>query len=245
MKKLNLVSMSISYLYIQNVLCKFGTNSASQVTIYRQGRQVICKAPILSAQFVSIQISVDGVHWYSSEQSITFFQTPTFTGVDSTLIPLKGREYIVVSGTNFYNSGKYLSCRLQITSTEYFDMKVDYISDTELRCLKPPSYVKEVTGMTLSVSFNTLKLYSVTSSLEYTSGDRFSVYSSDKFYGNQNPSANTITITGQSFINATLVSVGGFSNTLPFTVLNDNSGTFELPPFVNISSITGNPYTYQ
>jgi hypothetical protein len=107
------VSVTISSLpYIHNVYCKFGTQSASLVTIYRTGKQIICKAPIVTStntnEIVKIYVSVDNLHWYESEQSFTFVSTPTFTGVDNSKMPLFGKSYIKIIGTNFFNTGNYM-----------------------------------------------------------------------------------------------------------------------------------------
>ena len=241
------VSVTIDSLpYIQNVHCKFGSYTAALVTIYRQGKQIIWKAPVISSinskETVKIQVSVDNQYWYESEQDFVFYAIPTFTGVDNLLLPLFGRKYIAITGTNFYNTQDLLVCRLKITANEYYDLKVQYISSTELRCLNPPVYLTPTTGVELSVSFNRLSFYPVVSNLEYKNVPK--VFLIDKIYGSETPNSNIITVTGEGFTGATINSVGGFIENIPFTAANDTSGTFELPPFANISSITGRPYTY-
>ena len=242
------VGVTIDYLpFIHTVYCKFGDDSATVVTVYRQGKQIICKAPvILSAnpsESVTVKVSVDNQHWYESEQYITFFSPPTFTGVDNTDLPLFGRSYIEVVGTNFYDTGNLMVWRFKISANEYYDLKVEFVSSTSIKCLNPPQYMAPISGMELSVSFNRLKFYTVASNLEYKDVPR--VYSIDKKYGSETPVSNTITVTGEGFTGATLVSVGGFKDDVVFTPSSDTVGTFDLPEFINISAISGRPYTYQ
>ena len=67
----------------------------------------------------------------------------------------------------------------------------------------------------------------------------------DKFFGSPNPSNVTITVTGIDLANATTASVGGTDQSVLFTPTGSTSGTFALTSFVNISSLTGAPYTYK
>jgi hypothetical protein len=232
--------------FLENVRCRFGNYDATTVKVYKQGRLVVCTKPVITSsdayEEVKMKVSIDGLNWFESDQTFTLFAIPTFTGVDSLKIPLLGKPYIKVIGTNFYNSGSYLACRLKISSNEYFDMKTELVSDTEIRCLNPPPYVIPITGISLSVTFNRQTFYSVSSTLEYANAA--DVYSIDKFYGIQEPISNIITATGVGFTNATYASVGFFAEDLAFTPTSDTLGTFELPTYVNISAVTDNPYTY-
>lgn len=52
-----------------------------------------------------VLISADGVNWFSASEDFTFFKSPSFSGVDNRLLPLIGKEYIKVLGSDFYNTG--------------------------------------------------------------------------------------------------------------------------------------------
>jgi len=233
--------------FIHEVKCKFGTLDASSVKIYTQGKHVICKAPVITSSNMQeemvVSISIDGANWYEAEQVVTFIATPTFIGVDSQIIPLQGKEYISVLGTNFYDSGTSIACRMKLSAEMYFDLRASFVSSSEIRCLNPPIYLVPTADIELSVTFNRQDYYQVSVNLEYAAEPQ--VYAIDKFYGVADPVDNIITVTGSGFIDATFASVGSFAKDLEFTPAHNLSGTFELPTFVNISSITGNPYSYE
>lgn len=189
-----------------------------------------------------MQVSVDQNFWYESEQNFVFFQTPTFSGVDVSILPLFGRDYITIQGTDFIDTGDLTLCRMKILADEFYDLRTEYISSTEIRCLNPPNHLTPITGVELSITFNRYNFYSVVTNIEYQDVPR--VFTIDKLYGKETPSSNTITVTGEGFTSATLASVGGFDNDIVFTSSSDTSGTFDLPSYVNISTITGSPYTY-
>ena len=114
-----------------------------------------------------MSISPYGLFWFSSYEGFTFFTPPAFTGVDNFLIPSSRKDYIKIFGTNLYNSDIIHGCRMKLTENEYFDNQVSYIQDSEIRWLKPTSYMIPIANITLFVSFNIVKFYQVSSSLQY------------------------------------------------------------------------------
>ena len=233
--------------FIHDVKCWFGDTEAASVSVFRQGKSVICQAPVIvssnSTESVKINISVDGVNKYSSTSDFTFIKTPSFTGVDTLSIPLTSKAYITVQGTDFYNTGDYLACRMKFSVEGNFDLKAEYVSSTEIRCLNPPSYMVPTTNVELYVTFNRFDYsHTVTTLIQYV--DVPEVHIIDKFYGRVSVNTDVLTITGEGLTSATLVSVSDFSTDLVFTSSNDTTGSFTLPAFGNISSVSSNPYTY-
>ena len=67
----------------------------------------------------------------------------------------------------------------------------------------------------------------------------------NKYFCSPTLSDNIITMTGINLNNGTLVSEGGFDQNIVFTPSNDTSGIITFSKFVNISSLTGAPYSYK
>lgn len=207
----------------------------------------MCKAPVITSsdayEKMTISITVDGVNLFSSNSEFVFIKKPTITGVDNLKLPLTSKAYISILGSDFYNTGEFLSCRMKLGATEKFDLKAEFVSSTKIRCLSPPSYMVPLSGVELYISYNRFDYSNlVTSFIQYVESTK--IYSLDKFYGIANADTEVIEITGEGLTDATLVSVSDFATDIAFTVANDTSGTFVLPSFVNISSITSELYSY-
>ena len=100
----------------------------SFASVYRQGKLIVWDTPIISSsnslEITQVLISPDGLFWFSSLESFTFFTLPTFTGVDNLQISPSGKYYITDFGTNFYNSSNILGYRMKLTEMNTLTCKL-------------------------------------------------------------------------------------------------------------------------
>lgn len=125
-------------------------------------------------------------------------------------------------------------------------MKAEFVSASEIRCLKPPPYLmlgQTLPNTSLLVTFNRLSFYTVETSIEYK--DTPKVYSLSKFFGSETPTQEVIEVIGNKLLNADIASVEGFVFDLAFSSAGESSGTFYPPKYSNISALTNEPYTYK
>jgi hypothetical protein len=227
---------------IKDIYWKVGSDISSTVFIEQQGRIIIWKIPSgLSAsppEEKEVFISIDGIYWFKSPSNLMIAAHPTITSIDPTQIQYAGEEYLKVLGTDM---SQYVhKCRLMFTDNQIWDLQTEYVSSTEVRWLQIPPNYRGDSGIKVFLSVNGIDFIESPQTFSYI--DTPKVYSLDRTYGIFKADNRLITVNGKGFTNANYVSVDKVALSLPFTPISDSVGTFNLPEYLNISSLNATLY---
>ena len=115
-----------------SLMCRFGDSIVPARWI--SSSQVACDTPEMSdTGSVSVDISVNGIDYTSSNVQYTYYADATILGIEPATGPSSGGTEITIVGSDFIFSSA-LRCRIGTT-----DVAAEYVSAEEIKCETPLS----------------------------------------------------------------------------------------------------------
>ena len=125
---------------LNDTLCRFGNLSIAQAKVISHTEMQCVSPPSYEDREVAVEITLNTREWTDDGILFTFYHPPFVYGISPKIGPVSGGTTVIVSGSNFENTG-YVRCKFG----DIFQ-KGEYISENELRCVSPkverPGYVK-------------------------------------------------------------------------------------------------------
>lgn len=156
---------------LNDTLCKFGNLSITTAVVISHTEMECLSPPSYEDREVPVEISLNTREWTNDGVIFTYYHPPFVYGISPKIGPVSGGTTVVISGSNFENTG-YVRCKFENIIT-----KGEYISENELRCVSPkvekPGYVKLAIAIRedeFSSGLNTKYLYYDTPTLSSEGG---------------------------------------------------------------------------
>ncbi|MCP3686031.1 MAG: hypothetical protein GY861_25580 [bacterium] len=125
---------------LNDTLCRFGNLSITQANVISHTEMECESPPSYEDREVPVEITLNTREWTSDGVIFTYYHPPFVYGIAPRIGPVSGNTTVVVTGSNFENTG-YVRCKFGDIFT-----KGEYISENELRCISPkvekPGFVK-------------------------------------------------------------------------------------------------------
>jgi len=125
---------------LNDTLCRFGNLSITQANVISHTEIECVSPPSYEDREVPVDITLNTREWTNDGILFTYYHPPFVYGISPKIGPVNGNTTVVVSGSNFEDTG-YVRCKFGDIFT-----KGIYVSENELRCISPkvekPGFVK-------------------------------------------------------------------------------------------------------
>jgi len=125
---------------LNDTLCRFGNLSTTVANVISHTEIDCVSPPSYEDREVPVEITLNTREWTDDGVLFTYYHPPFVYGIAPKIGPVSGGTEVIVSGSNFEDSG-YCRCKFGDIIT-----KGIYVSENEIRCISPkveqPKYVK-------------------------------------------------------------------------------------------------------